>query len=189
MAREDDKFYEMTDEAKEIKIRSGETIKVWRIRKRETGELGGWIKGEYCLAQDGSWVGGDAVVIGGYISGESEVRDNAFVGGGYIKNGTVVSGHASVRGGGIICDNSAIDGYAQIMCFMYLDVGISIKNAKIGGNAVLDGDQIEIKSEISDGIEISGNTRISSNVHIYGDDITIKSGEIYSCSSGGRGEW
>ena len=207
MAEKEQKFYEITNERKVVQFHDGEPIKLWRIRNLETGELGGWVRDKYCLRQDGSWVGEDAMVIRGCVSGKSEVRDEAVVNanGGYVTNGSVVKEKAFVSGnldnsvvegcasvcGFAKCKDSTISGEARIECYHYgqMDGGLEIINAKVSGNAAIRGERIKIVGKGEEGIMIGGEAEIHSGVHIYGNDVTINTGEFYTRSPSGRGEW
>ena len=76
------KKYELTEETKEI---SG--VRLHRIRALcdfgdvKSGDLGGWIEGEYNLNHDGdAWVRGNAWVSGdATVNGNAVVRGNAWV--------------------------------------------------------------------------------------------------------------
>ena len=71
----DPKKYELTEETKDFY-----GIKLFRIRRTSTGELGGFVAAEKNLDQSGNaWVSGDARVYGNaQVSGNARVRGDAW---------------------------------------------------------------------------------------------------------------
>ena len=115
--------YELTDETKNIN-----GITLHRIRALrdipsvgvKSGDLGGWIKEEHNLCQNGdAWVYGDAEVYGyARVCGDARVYGYAWVFGdarvyGYAR----VCSNARVCGGAEVCGNALVYGNADYMTF------------------------------------------------------------------------
>ena len=85
----------------------------------EKGDLGGYVKSEYNIDQDGNaWVGGLARISGNArVCGNSHVRGQAWIG-----DNAVIGGNAVIRDNALIGDNAWIG-----------------DNAVIGGNAEING--------------------------------------------------
>ena len=98
--------YEFTGEAK---IVSGVSLR--RIRRADTGELGGWLEKESNLdALGGAWVSGEAKVFGeARVSGEARVFGEAMVSGQ-----AMIFGNAQVFGEAWVSGEARVLGEAQI---------------------------------------------------------------------------
>lgn len=81
-------------------------LRLYRIKMKETGTMGGWVESTANLSQSGAcWIHPNAIVCGNaLVSGDAQIRDgqvgdNAFVGGSAEVSGTsVIGGKCSVYG-------------------------------------------------------------------------------------------
>ena len=110
------KKYELTDETMTVdgvtyhRIRACKDFDVQGYHV-EKGDLGGYVKSEYNIDQDGNaWVGGLARISGNArVCGNSHVRGQAWIG-----DNAVISGNAVIRDNALIGDNAWIGGNAVI---------------------------------------------------------------------------
>jgi autotransporter-associated beta strand protein len=117
------------------------------------------------------YIGPNARVTGGVVSGNARVEDYALVSGGTVNSGAVISGHAWVRGGTVtgnarvrdwaIVDSGVISGNARVLEHATVegnlqDTAVAKGSAwhqggTLSGNAIVDGDYMGSKS-ISNGV-------------------------------------
>jgi len=99
--------YEFTGETK---TEDGITLR--RIKRSDTGEVGGWIESERNLAQvsGNAWVSGNA-----RVSGNAMVSGNAWVyGNARVSGNAWVSGNARVAGSAMVSGNAMVAGSAMV---------------------------------------------------------------------------
>lgn len=137
-----------------------EGITLFRIKKADTGELGGYIEGESNLSRFGQcWVGHKAVVFGdAQVSGDAQVHDYA-----------VVYGHARIGDKAVIGGDAKVFGYAEVY-----DSATVTNDAEVYGNAKIYGHaQISGSSEIHGFTKVKDskltNCKIDARVVIQGD--------------------
>ena len=133
--------YELTDETKNIN-----GITLHRIRALrdipsvgvKSGDLGGWIKEEHNLCQNGdAWVYGDAEVYdNARVCGNARVYDNARV-----------YGDAEVYGYARVCGDTRVAGYAWVF-----------GDARVCGNA-----RVCSNARVCGGAEVCGNALVYGN--------------------------
>ena len=98
----------------ETKVLFGVTLK--RIKRDDTGEVGGWIEKDANLSVSGNaWVSGNAQVFGdALVSGNAQVFGNA-----------QVSGDARVFGNAQVSGDARVFGAISIMTGVYLAVAVA----------------------------------------------------------------
>ena len=123
---------------------------VWRIRRRDSVVLGGWLAGEGNLSADGScWVADNAIVSGGArVGGSAQVYGDAVVYGGYVGGNAAVFGDAEIHGG-------TIEG-----------------NARVHGEAVIYGELIYGNAEVCGSAWVFSSAKIYENCIVRGGDIS-----------------
>ena len=165
-SKESDKKYILTDQSIEY---HGRTL--YRIKRVNDGEIGGFVEGYGNLSHEGScFISDDAKVYGG-----ASVSGNAVLG-----NQAEVYGSAHVSGYAAVLGNASISGEAGIMEDAYIH-----KDAVITGSTQVNG-RVEICGDtfvngvclIEDGVFIDGNIDIPGDTHISGNSIIRGDGTV-----------
>jgi len=163
--------YIFTDETREFMVSEKTTVLLHRIQAAEDnpvygvkyGDLGGWIKSEANLSQDGfCWVDDEAQVFGNAcvygharvygnarIDGNARIYDYAWIGGNaWVSESAQVYGHAQVCDGACICGNAQINGFARV--FAYACLG---SYSRISGHAMICGwHNLDTNKKVTKGI-------------------------------------
>ena len=155
--------YELTDETKNIN-----GITLHRIRALRDipsvgvkyGDLGGWIKEEHNLCQNGdAWV---------YV--DARVYDNARVyGDARVYGGAEVCGNARVYGGAEVCGNARVYGYARVFGDAWVYGG-----AEVCGNA-----RVYDNARVYGGAEVCNNARVFGYAWVFGDARVCDNARVY----------
>ena len=161
------KKYELTEEVMEY-----EGVILHRIRALKDfgdvkkGDLGGWIKSEENLSQEGlCWVyvnaevHGNAKVYGNAeVYGRAKVFENAEVfGNANIYDNAEVFGNAKVHGTAKVFGNARVFGNAMVF-----------NNAKVSGNAEVFGDaKVYGNAKVYGIAKVSGNARVFNNAKVF----------------------
>ena len=140
------------------------------------GDLGGWIKKEANLSQEGScWVYDDAEVYGNArVCGDAEVFGDAKVFGD-----AEILGKARVYGDARVCGDAKVLGNARVY-----DNAWVFGNARVCGNAMVFG-----KAFVSDNAEVFGNAEVSglawvyNNAKVYDDAWVFDEALISKCGN------
>lgn len=151
----------------------GQEGKFWRIRalkdfecvdgtKVKAGDIGGLIKSEDNLSQEGNcWVAKWATV-----SGKAKVFDNAKIGG---EGMAFVGGHAKVYGNAFVDGTSEVIGWAEVYDNAVLSSSVKITgHSKVHGNAQVYGYAI-----VRDNAEVTDDSRVGSPALIIRDNAKI----------------
>jgi len=141
--------YELTTNKKDglTQIRALRDIPLYGIKK---GDLGGWVRSEKNLSQEGDcWISGNA-----WISGDAWVLGNAVVTGyAQVSGNAVVTGYAQVSG------NAVVTGYAQVS-----------GNARVSHDArVYENAQVSGYAQVSGNARVSGKAVVSDDAWVFGD--------------------
>ena len=162
--------YEFTDETMNY---DGHILH--RIKRLSDGKLGGWIKKEENLSQEGNcWVDDDAKVYGdaqvygnAYVYDDARVFDNAHV---YdyasVSDEAWVSGNAKVRGNALIHDDAYVYGNAQVYDDAYV-----CGNARVYGDAEVYGNAVIYNIWIDSGKYSSNDYKENSSKEVIQDFI------------------
>ena len=124
---------------KDFTLITGEQIK--------KGDLGGFVKSEDCLSQDGlCWVMNEATVEGkvsdnAVVQNDVEIKQNAIVtGNAVIKDSAIVegtvSGNAVVQGSTYVGPNATVTGNAVVQADQYINYGV-VTTDLLGTNDLL----------------------------------------------------
>ena len=129
------------------------------------------------------FVGPDARIYGGTVSGSARIEGRAVVRGGTVRGNAIIRDHASVRSGTVEGDAIVSDG-ATVW-------GATVnQNARVHGSALLTGGTVTGTAEVGGAAVISGGT-ISGTARALGDafgSLTQSSGVWYAAGSGASGD-
>ncbi len=113
------------------------------------------------------YIGPNARVTGGSVSGNARIEDYAVVSGGTVNSSAVISGHAWVRGG-------TITGNARVRDWAIVDSGTISGNARVLEHATVEGNLQDIAVAKGSAWHQSGGT-LSGNAIVDGDYMFNKS--------------
>ncbi|MCE9608818.1 MAG: DUF6055 domain-containing protein [Chthoniobacter sp.] len=113
------------------------------------------------------YIGPNARVTGGSVSGNARIEDYAVVAGGTVNGSAVISGHAWVRGG-------TVTGYARVRDWAIVDSGTISGNARVLDHATVEGNLQDTAVAKGSAWHQSGGT-LSGNAIVDGDYMFNKS--------------
>ena len=168
-----EKKYELTDETIHV-----HEFTAYRIRALKDfgdvkkGDLGGYVKSEDNLSQNGDcWIYDNAVV-----AGKAQVRDNA-----KVKDSSVVFQNAIVEDHAIISGESNIRGSARIYEHAIVNEKASVYgSARIHGHAHVYGNaKVKGRSLVCDFADVYGKAYIDDDANIRGESKVFESATVY----------
>ena len=113
------------------------------------------------------YIGPNARVTGGSVSGTARIEDYAVVSGGTVNSSAVISGHAWVRGG-------TVTGYARVRDWGIVDSGTISGNARVLEHATVEGNMQDTSVAKGSAWHQGGGT-LSGNAIVDGDYMGNKS--------------
>lgn len=113
------------------------------------------------------YIGPNARVTGGSVSGNARIEDYAVVSGGTVNSSAVISGHAWVRGG-------TVTGYARVRDWGIVDGGTLSGNARVLEHATVEANMQDTAVAKGSALHQSGGT-LSNNAIVDGDYMFNKS--------------
>lgn len=112
------------------------------------------------------YIGPNARVTGGSVSGSARIEDYAVVSGGTVNSNAVISGHAWVRGG-------TVTGNARVRDWAIVDSGTISGNARVLEHATVEGNMQD--SAVAKGSALHQGGTLSGNAIVDGDYMGNKS--------------
>lgn len=113
------------------------------------------------------YIGPNARVTGGSVSGNARIEDFAVVTGGTVNSNAVISGHAWVRGG-------TVTDFARVRDWAIIDSGTISGNARVLENATVEGNMQDLAVAKGSAWHQNGGT-LSGNAIVDGDYMGNKS--------------
>jgi hypothetical protein len=144
---------------------------------------GGFIANSVTNVPASVYVGPDAKILGGTVSGNARIEGRAVVRGGNVRGNAVIRDYASVRSGTVegdaVVSNGAVVWGAAVN-----------QNAKVHGSAILTGGTVTGNAQVG-GVTIYGGGTLSGTAQALGDgagNLAASSGVYFAAGSGSSGD-
>ncbi|MDR3001483.1 MAG: DUF6055 domain-containing protein [Fibromonadaceae bacterium] len=144
---------------------------------------GGFIANSVTNVPASVYVGPNARILGGTVSGNARIEGRAVVRGGIVRGNAVIRDYASVRGG-------TVEGDAIVSNGAVIWNGTINQNARVHGSSFVAGGTVTGTAQIG-GVTIYGGGTLSGTAQALGDgsgNLTASSGIYYNGGGGSSGD-